>query len=305
GRFGLRNGAGRLLLDLADAYYSVLELGDTLKTDQDSRDLTQKILDVQKHWVAIGRAQKSDMLSTSAQLAQLDATLQSDRTQLTQEREELAFLAGVPPDVALEVPDTGASLPAYGLEQALAKVDARPDVAQAKAQWDVAEAQVLAAHGQHLPTLVASGNYALAADGANSPREWTVGLQASIPVFEGGQLVAQERQADSKRNQAKLAWSQARRQALEDIRKAYQGLQDSLQQTQAFQASQQASQEAYEAVLHDYNLNLQTPLALLQALNTLEAAKADYAKTRYQTLYDQVWLGVALGDLPQVTGERP
>jgi outer membrane protein TolC len=276
----------------------VLQLQDSLQTDTDSRDLTQKILDVQKKWVGIGRAQKSDMLNTTAQLAQLNAAIQNDKTQLTQARESLAFLAGIPADSALQSADENDAAPSYSLENAAAKVDSRPDVGEAKANLDVAEAQVLQAHGEHLPSLVATGDYYLAADGGNNPRQWAVGLEASLPVFEGGQIVAQEREADSKRNQAKLIWSQTRRQALEEIRQVYKGLNDSIQQTAAYQAALDASQAAYDAVLHDYNLNLQTPLALLQTLNSLETAKSAYVKTRYQTLYDQVWLGVALGDLP-------
>ncbi len=302
--FGLRQASSRLLLNVAQAFYSVLELQDSLQTDMDSRDLTQKILDVQKNWVSIGRAQKSDMLTTTAQLAQLDATIQNDKTQLTQERETLAFLAGIKPDTELQSTDENYAIPPFGLDDAVTHVDERPDVQQAKASLDVAEASVLQAHGEHLPSLVATGNYYLAADGGNDPREWTVGLEASLPVFEGGQIVAQEREADSKRNQAKLAWSQTRRAALEEIRQVYKGLGDSIQQTAAYQNAMDASQAAYDAVLHDYKLNLQTPLTLLQTLNSLETAKADYVKTRYQTLYDQIWLGVAVGELPKLPDEK-
>ncbi|MGH7740190.1 MAG: TolC family protein, partial [bacterium] len=137
-KFALRNSASRLLLNVAQAFYSVLELQDALKTDQASRALTEKILGVQKHWVAIGRAQKSDMLNTTAQLAQLDAAFQSDNTQLTQSRENLAFLAGIPPDTVLQSTDDNPSDPNFSLDQALSNVDNRPDVREAKANLDVA-----------------------------------------------------------------------------------------------------------------------------------------------------------------------
>jgi outer membrane protein len=297
---GLRNAASQLLLNVAQAFYSVLEFQDALQTDQDSRDLTQKILDVQKNWVTIGRAQKSDMLTTTAQLAQLDAAIQNDKTQLTQEREILAYLAGIKPDTVLQSTDENYNVPPFSLEDAEAKVNERPDVKEAKANLDVAEASVLQAHGEHLPSIIATGDYYLGAGGADNPREWNVGLEASLPLFEGGQVIAQEREADSKRNQAKLIWSQTQRSALEEIRQVYKGLSDSIQQGAAYQAAEDASQAAYDAVLHDYKLNLQTPLNVLQTLNALETTKEDYVKTRYQTLYDQIWLGVATGDLPNV-----
>jgi len=303
-QYGLRDAASRLLLNVAQAFYLVLELQDSLQTDMASRDLTQKILDVQKNWVTIGRAQKSDMLTTTAQLAQLDATIQNDKTQLTQDKETLAFLTGIKPDTELQSTDENYTVPSFSLDDATAKVDGRPDVLQAKANLDAAAATVLQAHGEHLPSIIATGDYYLAADGANNPREWNVGLEASLPVFEGGQVVAQEREADARRDQAKLALSQIRRSALEEIRQVYKGLGDSIQQAAAYQNAMDSSQSAYDAVLHDYKLNLQTPLTLLQTLNSLEAAKEDYVKTRYQTLYDQVWLGVAVGDLPKLPDEK-
>ena len=305
-RYGIRNTASQLLLNVAQAFYSVLEFQDALQTDQDSRDLTQKILDVQKSWVVMGRAQKSDMLTTTAQLAQLDATIQNDKTQLTQERETLAYLAGIKPDTVLQSTDENYSAPPFSLEDAEAKVDDRPDVRQAKANWDVAEAEVLQAHGEHLPSIIATGSYYLGADGTyyESEHEWNVGLEASLPLFEGGQVIAEEREADSKRNQAKLMWSQTQRSALEEIRQVYKGLSDSIQQATAYKAASDASQAAYDAVLHDYKLNLQTPLNVLQTLQSLATAKDDYVKTQYQTLYDQVWLGVATGDLPKVEAEK-
>ena len=240
------------------------------------------------------------MLTTTAQLAQLDAAIQNDKTQLTQEREILAYLAGIKPDTVLQSTDENYNVPPFSLEDAEAKVNERPDVKEAKANLDVAEASVLQAHGEHLPSIIATGDYYLGAGGADNPREWNVGLEASLPLFEGGQVIAQEREADSKRNQAKLMWSQTQRSALEEIRQVYKGLSDSIQQAAAYKAAADASQAAYDAVLHDYKLNLQTPLNVLQTLQSLATAKDDYVKTQYQTLYDQVWLGVATGDLPNV-----
>jgi outer membrane protein TolC len=73
--YNVKNAAATLLTIVAQDFYNVLQLQDALQTEQASRDLTGKTLDQEKSWQAIGRAQKSDVLSTEAQLAQVVATL--------------------------------------------------------------------------------------------------------------------------------------------------------------------------------------------------------------------------------------
>jgi outer membrane protein len=298
--YNLKNGAATLLLNVAQFFFNVLQLQDALQTEQASRDLTQKTLDQEKSWQAIGRAQKSDVLSTVAQLDQVIATLDSTQDQLIQAREALADLANIKPDTPLQSVDESFIVPGYTLEEALTKVDSRPDVKSAAASVAIADASLLQAHGEHLPSLSAQGSYYLDTEGSSPSPEWTVQLVASLPLFEGGQIVAEEDLAASKKRQAEMLLSLTRRDAVEQIREVYQGLVDSIQEMEAFQKAVDASQAAYEAVLHDYRLSLTTNLQVLTTLSTLETAQESYVKAKYQVLSDQIALGIATGDLPKI-----
>jgi outer membrane protein len=297
----LKNSAANLLLNVSQAFYNVLQLQDALQTEQASRDLTEKTLEQQKSWQAIGRTQKSDVLSTTAQLAQVVATLASTQDQLVQARETLATLADIKPDTTLHSDDENFTQAPYSLEDALKKAEMRPDVKAAAASLAIADATLLQAHGQHLPSIVAQGTYYLDKEGSSPSPEWTAQLVASLPLFEGGQVLAQERSASSKKRQAELQLSLTRRNAAQQIRQVYQSLTDSLQEMDAFQKAVDAAQAAYEAVLHDYRLSLTTNLQVLSSLNTLETTKESLVKARYQVLADQVALGVATGELPKIT----
>lgn len=295
----LKNSAATLLSGLATAFYNVLSFQDALQTEQASQDLTQKTLDQQKSWQAIGRAQKSDVLSTSAQLAQVIANLASTRDQLTQAKETLATMAGISPATVLKSENEVFAAPTATLEECLAKVKDRHDVKAAQSAVDIADAQLLQATGGHLPTLALQGQYYLLQDGGSSTPDWNVLLNASLPLFEGGQVFAQEDQASSKKRQAQLQLSLIQRDAAQQIRQIYQNLVDSIQVMDAYQKAVDAAQSAYEAVLHDYKLSLTTNLQVLTALNTLESTKESLVKARYQVLADQVELGVATGELPR------
>jgi outer membrane protein TolC len=71
-------------------------------------------------------------------------------------------------------------------------------------------------------------------------------------------------------------------------------------ETDAYQKAVDAYPQDYQDVLHDLKLNLTTNLELLQTMTSLETTQVSYIKAKYQTLYDQLWLGVATGELPKV-----
>jgi outer membrane protein len=168
----------------------------------------------------------------------------------------------------------------------------------------LADASLLQAHGEHLPTLAVQGTYYLQRDGGSSTPDWNAQLVASLPLFEGGQIIAQEDQAASKKRQAEMQLSLTHRSALDDIREAYKSLLESMGETDAYQKAEQAYEQAYQDVMHDYKLNLTTNLELLQTMTSLENTKISYIKAKYQTLYDQVWLGVATGALPKIGADK-
>lgn len=298
--YNLRNASRTLLLNVANAFYNVLALEEAETAYEKSRDLNEQILVVEKQWQTMGRAQTEDVASTEAQLAQVLGDMENNKYQLAQARETLSTLANIAADQPLVSEETYAT-PTYTEQGAEAKVDERPDVQAAQSNVDIADAQLLQAHGEHLPTIAVEGTYYLQKDGDSSTAEWNAELVASLPVFEGGQIVAQEDSDASKKRQAEMNLSLARRTAFDDIREAYKNLVASIGETDAYQKAVDSYQADYQDVLHDYKLNLTTNLQLLQTMTSLETIQISYIKAKYQTLYDQIWLQVATGELPKMS----
>ncbi len=296
--YNLQNQSRLLLLNTANAFYNVLALEESVQALQASQELNEKTLEVEKQWQRMGRSRTADVSNTQAQLMQILADLESDKNQLVQARETLATLANIKPDQAL-VSEESYATPTFSQDQAESKVEERPDVKAAISNVALADASLLQAHGEHLPTLAVQGTYYLQRDGGSSTPDWNAQLVASLPLFEGGQIIAQEDQAASKKRQAEMQLSLTHRSALDDIREAYKSLLESMGETDAYQKAEQAYEQAYQDVMHDYKLNLTTNLELLQTMTSLENTKISYIKAKYQTLYDQVWLGVATGALPK------
>lgn len=301
--YNLQNQSRLLLLNTANAFYNVLALEESVQALQASQELNEKTLEVEKQWQRMGRSRTADVSNTQAQLMQILADLESDKNQLVQARETLATLANIKPDQAL-VSEESYATPTFSQDQAESKVEERPDVKAAISNVALADASLLQAHGEHLPTLAVQGTYYLQRDGGSSTPDWNAQLVASLPLFEGGQIIAQEDQAASKKRQAEMQLSLTHRSALDDIREAYKSLLESMGETDAYQKAEQAYEQAYQDVMHDYKLNLTTNLELLQTMTSLENTKISYIKAKYQTLYDQVWLGVATGALPKIGADK-
>lgn len=298
--YNLRNQSRQLLLNVANAFYNVLALEEAETAYEKSKDLNEQTLVIEKQWQRMGRSQTEDVANTEALLAQVLGDMENSKFQLAQARETLSTLANIPADQPL-VSEEAYATPTYTAEEAESKVDDRPDVKAAKTNVDILDAELLQVNGQHLPSVAVAGQYYFQKDGGSPTAEWNLELVASLPLFEGGQLIAEDTSAASKKRQAEMNLSLIRRTAFDDVRQAYKSLVDSISETDAYQKAVDAYQADYQDVLHDYKLNLTTNLQLLQTMTSLETTQISYLKAKYQALYDQIWLKVATGELPKMS----
>jgi outer membrane protein len=290
-----------LLLSLARSFYSILQLENSLQSKEEIEKLNEQILKQEQQWRAVGRSRDSDVLTTEAQLAQLKGDKELIHSQLSIARDNLVILSGLDTNQPLKSEEPQPTPPPFALKDAVTKVDSRPDVLAAKAAVDLADAELLQAHGQHLPSVSLQGKYYLEQEGGSPTADWNVQLVASLPLFEGGAILAKEKMAASKKHQAALQYSLARRQALQDIRGAYSALNTTLRELDAYSKALEAAQKDYEAVARDRRLALNTNLDLLQSLTQLQTAKNNYNQAHYQSLINSLWLGIATGELPRTT----
>lgn len=297
-RHELRHEAGRLLLDVTRAFYTVLQLEESRRSNAAIRELTEKQTAELRRRVNLGRSRPSEMLTVKAQLARLDAQLLDVEDRLSQQRETLALLSGIGPEQALKETEAPQGVD-FPLSRAEDEAEHRADVAAAKSAVKVAEAQVLAAQGGHLPSLALDGNYYLHRDGTLSDVKWDAGLSLDLPLFSGGSVNGRVREAQSRKRQAELAHSTVVRQARQEIRASYRSLEAALKEVEAYDKALKAAQENYDVIAREFRLNLVTHLDVLRALSDLETAKDNYRRVRYQALVDRIWLGVAVGRLPK------
>ncbi|MGH8122176.1 MAG: efflux transporter outer membrane subunit, partial [Rudaea sp.] len=258
-------------------------------------DLNANMLNILQYQFAKGSVGRLEVAAQESQLEQVKATLPPLIKQLAQQRDLLAVLAGVFPNQApvekfelssLQLPqDLPLSLPSELVAQ-------RPDVLQAQANMHAASAQIGVATANRLPniTLTANaGSTALAIGQVfkSGTGFWSVGADLSAPIFQGGQLLHQERAA-------KAAYVQAAEQYRSTVLTAFQNVADTLvaleQDAEGLQAAAAAadaakvtldlSQRQWHAGYADYLSLLGAEQAYQQALiNRLQAQANRYADT--------------------------
>ena len=212
-------------------------------------DLNSNMVEILRYQYAKGYASRLDLVAQESALAQTVALLPPLAKQSAQLRDLLAVLAGHFPNqgpatqfdlASLQLPtELPLSLPSQLVAQ-------RPDVRQAEANLHAASAQIGIAIANRLPniTLTANaGNTALAIDQlfTSGTGFWGLGAAATAPLFQGGQLLHQERAA-------KAAYRQAAEQYRSTVLTAFQNVADTLvalaQDAESLKAAATAADDA-------------------------------------------------------------
>ena len=153
----------------------------------------------------------------------------------------------------------------------------------------------------HYPTLdlVASKNYNSSGGrfGANKTHSTSIGLQLEIPLYSGGRVSSQTRQAHENYNAAIYALEQARRSAQRLTREAYLGVISGISQVRALNQAVISSETALEATETGFEVGTRTAVEVVASQRATSEARRDYSRARYAYILDTLRLKQAAGTL--------
>jgi multidrug efflux system outer membrane protein len=192
-------------------------------------------------------------ISTQLDVDQAEATLDSAKAQLATLRSQratlehaLAVLIGIPPEgfhiaynpLDITPPAIPAGLPSELLER-------RPDVAEAERKCAAQNAQIGVAVAAYFPVLNLTGSTGFDSGDLGllfnwQSRIWSYGPNIQFPIFEGGQISAQIKQA-------KASYEENVANYRESVLVAFQNVEDSLSSLRYLADEQEAQDRAYKA----------------------------------------------------------
>ncbi|MEQ5844392.1 efflux transporter outer membrane subunit [Paraburkholderia megapolitana] len=267
-------------------------------------DQQREIVDLTRSQAKVGLGSELDVRSQTAQLAQTEAQVPQYDQQIAQSLNALAYLVGEAPG-ALDpeltahaaVPPVPPTVP-VGLPSALAR--RRPDIRRAEANLHAATADVGVAVAQFYPDISLSGQIGTRATNASDLSRWShlfysFGPSVSLPIFQGGALIANLKLSKVQQASAALDYRKAVLTALRDVDNALAVYRTDQARRAALDDSVAAQQSAFELARDSYRKGLVTYINVLDAERQLAQDREQATQGAMQVTTDLVALYKALG----------
>ena len=303
-----------LVLRVAQAYFDVLLAQDNLDLARAQKTAIAEQLAVARRNFQLGSAAVTDMHEAQARF-DLSASLEiSAQTDLENRREVLqqitakapATLAPLGSGLALQPPEPNDIT--VWVEQGSTTSQ---QIAIQKAAVEIAEQEVARARYGHYPTVDAVASYSESALGqgaqgavGSDTRSKVIGLQFSMPIFAGGGISSQARQAQSNLAKARQDLEAATRQVSVAVRQAFRGVTNGITQIRALEAALQSSQSSLASSRLGRDVGIRTQVDVLDAQQQLFSARFNLAQARYNYVLSWLKLRAAAGQLTEADVRR-
>lgn len=294
-----------LLLRVATRYFLVLGAQDNVAFVEADKEAIARTLDQAQQRFDVGLAAITDTLEAQARydIAVSDA-INAERL-LDDTREALRELTGELP-IAPEV--LKAEIPLITPEPVdqdawvAAALEQNPLVLAARAATEVAKQEIQVQNSGHYPSLdmVADYSYRDTEFGGFTPLERNdsaIGLQLSLPLYEGGLVSSQTRQSRYQYNQAREEQEKQRRATERQTRDNYRGIISGISKVSALKNAVVSNEKAVEAAETGFEVGTRAVVDVLDAQRELLRARRDHARSRYDYLLDTLRLKQAAGIL--------
>jgi len=265
--------------------------------------INTSMLKILRDQYAKGYASELDVAAQESQLAQVAATLPPLLKQLTQQRDQLAVLAGGFPNQnlaerfelsSLQLPqELPVSLPSQLVEQ-------RPDVRQAEENLHSASAQVGIARANRLPSFALTADAGSMAvvfgrlfSGGNG--FWDEAAGVTQPIFDGGTLMHRERAARAAYTQADEQYRSTVLTAFQNVADTLNALQQDADALKAAAAAKDAASITLDLTKKQLESGYANYIALLSAEQAYQQALINLVQAQSNRYADTAALFQALG----------
>lgn len=307
------------LLRVSEQYLGVLRTWDNLVTARAEEKAIARQLEQTRERFDVGLVPRTDVEEARAAydlsrvnliVAESDFHIARDRLEaLTGKRwEQLAVLRE---ELPLAGPD-----PADPAKWVKLAQESNPGVVAADFSAKSARYQARQGLSAQLPTVDLVGQWSDTEDaffdGQNQPvafqTETTrVGIEVKLPLFQGGALNSQRKQAAFRHEAAKERYQLTHRDVGQQARSQYRVVEADVLRVKARRQAIRSARSALEATRSGYEVGTRNVVDVLNAQRTLYAAQRDYDTARYDYIQDSLRLKALAGvleekDLAQVNG---
>ena len=300
-----------LMLNSATAYFNVLSAIDSLSYIEAEKKAIYRQLDQTTQRFNVGLVAITDVQNARSQYDQVLADEVTFRNDLDNAVEQLRQVTGnYYPELAslnVERLELNKPLPVKSL---LKEAESRNlSLLTARLSQDLAREQIRYAQDGHLPTLgltASTGASKTTYSGHNTnTQEYDnrhlgqsqIGLNFSLPIYSGGSVTSQVKQAQYNFVGASEQLESAHRSVVQNVRSSFNNVNASISSINALKQAVVSSQSSLDAMEAGYQVGTRTIVDVLEATSRLYQAKENLSKSRYTYLINQLNIKSALGTL--------
>lgn len=318
-----------------EAYYGLLLAQEQVRLTENSVERVRQTLAETRALFDAGLASEYDVLRLEVELANLTPNLRRARNAVLQARRQLGIEVGAAPDETEELAVSGelaamvldepeantpenrailtlveTALPAEGMESTLVRdaVSSRADLRSLELTEDLRRTELRLEQVEYLPQVSLFGTYSINAqqngnpDFFGQPRAYArfVGIQVSMPVFQGFRRDARADQRRAALRQAQAQTALGRHQAVAEIRTLVEQAREARERADGQRLAVSQAQRGFEIARAEYREGLAGQLELTDAEVALRQSEFNYAQAAYDYLVARARLDEATGSVPLI-----
>ncbi len=301
-----------LILNTATAYFKVLAAIDTLSYTEAQKQAIYRQLDQTTQRFNVGLVAITDVQNARSQYDAVLANEVTARNDLDNAVEELRQVTGnyYPELASLNVNGFKTNKPS-AVNALLKEAENRNlSLLQARLSQDLAREQIRQAQDGHLPTLDLSASTGVSnttynGSKTNTPLAYNdndagqnkIGLNFSLPLYQGGMVNSQVKQAQYNFVGASEQLESAHRSVVQTVRSSFNNVNASISSINAYKQAVVSAQSSLDAMEAGYSVGTRTIVDVLDATTTLYNAKQQLSNARYNYLINELNIKSALGTL--------
>jgi len=295
----------QLVTRVAQAYFETLLAQEQIAVLRQQQAAYSAQLDGARKSLAAGTGTRTDIDAAQAKFDLSVAQELELRQALELSRRQLQILTDEPASnlAAVDVPSLVLAPPQPDtVDGWLARAEATsPELRSLRAQLDAAREEVNKAQGAHHPTVdgVAQVSRSVSDNVTRLNTTFSqrfVGVQLTVPIYQGGAVDSQVREALARYDRAEQALEATRRDLLIRLQREFRSVSEGVLRIRALEQAVRSAEQFVLSSQRSFEAGVRTRIDILNAEQQLAEARRDLAQARYVYLNARVRLRALTGE---------
>jgi outer membrane protein len=291
----------QVMLSAVTAYLDVVQNQSVLELSINNEQVLRRQLEATQDRFRVGEVTRTDVSQAEATLATATATRVQAEGTMENVRANFERFVGEPPGL-LEPPTERPALPTSRAEAASLAANNNPNVISAQFNEAAARDAVRVVRGQLLPQISIVGDIGKGQEITTQIQNRTANTASviarlTVPLYEGGQIYSQTRQANETVGERRSQIDDTRRTAVQTAQSDWETLQANRAQVESLIASVKANEVAYEGVQQEALVGARTVLDVLTAEQTLFTSRVGLVQAQHNEAVAEFSVAADIGRL--------